>query len=236
MSLPEPKSCRPFAYHLLSAQLPAIETTEGLIRSAVAVAAHEMEIADPRDIEAQIGQLAGRIRRRVTSTRPSAILAHLHGVLFDEEGFAGNPGDYYNPRNSYLPAVLESKRGIPISLVLVYKCVAERVGLPVFGINAPGHFLAEVEMDGRPTLVDPFYGGRILSQDEARQQIIEATGRTPSPLAAAMVEADHADPLLQRATHREWIARMIRNLRTIFGETGRQRDAEAMQELFALLA
>ena len=131
--------------------------------------------------------------------------------------------------------MLESKRGIPITLVLVYKCVAEGAGLTVYGVNAPGHFLGEVEMDGRPALIDPFYGGRMLTREEAVKQIAEATGQELAPLAAAVAEADHQDPFFQRATHRQWIARLIRNLRGIFAETGRQRDVDAMGELFELL-
>jgi regulator of sirC expression with transglutaminase-like and TPR domain len=186
-------------------------------------------------VESQLDALSSRVRKRVSSSRPSAILAHLHRVLFDEDGFAGNPGDYYNARNSYLPCVLESKRGIPITLVLIYKCVAEGVGLSVAGINAPGHFLAEVEMDGRPTLVDPFYGGRVLSREEAVKQIEGTTGRPASPISGDSMRVDHTDPLFKPATHREWIARLIRNLRGVYADTGRKNDVEAMGELFELL-
>ena len=235
MALPQPKFCRPAAYHVFAAQLPVLETTTGLMRAATAVAGHELLEADCADVESQLTAFSSRVRKRVSSSRSSAVLAHLHRVLFDEEGFSGNPGDYYNARNSYLPSVLESKRGIPITLVLVYKCVAEGVGLAVNGINAPGHFLAEVEMDGRPTLVDPFYGGRVLTRDEAVKQIEGSTGQAITPLAATATESDHTDPLFKRATHREWIARLIRNLRSVYADTGRQHDVEAMGELFDLL-
>lgn len=229
----KPKFCRLAAYNSFVAQLPELETTVGLLRAAVAVAAHELGEETCQDVETQIYAFSGRVRKRVSSPRPSAILAHVHRVLFEEEGFSGNPGDYYNARNSYLPAVLESKRGIPITLVLIYKCVAEGAGLSVYGVNAPGHFLGEVEMDGRPALIDPFYGGRMLTREEAIRQIAEATGQDVAPLAAAV--ADHQDPFFQRATHRQWIARLIRNLRGVYADTGRQRDVEAMGELFELL-
>ena len=70
----------------------------------------------------------------------------------------GNVDDYYNPANSYLPGVLRTQRGLPITLTLIYKCVGEQLGLTVYGINSPGHFLAAVENgrtigDGRPPLV-----------------------------------------------------------------------------------
>ena len=231
----QPQHCRPAAYERFVAQLPELETTAGLLRAAVAVAAHELGAEASRDVESQLDAFAGRVLKRVSSARPSAVLAHVHRVRVEEEGFSGNPGDYYNARNSYLPAVLESKRGIPITLVLIYKCVAEGAGLSVYGVNAPGHFLGEVEMDGRPALIDPFYGGRMLTREEAVKQIAETTGQEVAPLAAAVAEADHQDPFMPRATHRQWIARLIRNLRGVYADTGRQRDVEAMGELFELL-
>ena len=66
---------------------------------------------------------------RVRGNQQQALLAHLHQFLFEEQGFAGNSNDYYNPFNSYLPALLQTKLGLPISLSLIYKLVAERLGL-----------------------------------------------------------------------------------------------------------
>ena len=68
-------------------------------------------------------------------------------VLFEEEGFAGNLERYYNALNSYLPVVLNARRGLPIVLGLIYKAVGESAGLLVEGINAPGHFLVRIETD-----------------------------------------------------------------------------------------
>ena len=71
------------------------------------------------------------------SESTQAILANLHEILFTEEGFRGNTSDYYNPRNSFLPAVLESHRGIPLTLSLIYKAVGGRLGLAIRGSTAP---------------------------------------------------------------------------------------------------
>ena len=64
-------------------------------------------------------------------------------MLFEVFGLRGNAEDYYNPANSYLCDVLATRRGLPITLSLVYKLVAEGVGLEVHGVNAPGHFLVD---------------------------------------------------------------------------------------------
>ena len=67
--------------------------------------------------------------------------AHLFGTL----GFRGNEKEYYDPRNSLLPDVLERRLGIPISLAVVYCEVARRVGVPAYGVGFPGHFLVRIE-------------------------------------------------------------------------------------------
>jgi regulator of sirC expression with transglutaminase-like and TPR domain len=158
----------------------------------------------------------------------------LHDVLFDVVGFRGNVADYYNPANSYLPDVLSTHQGLPITLALVYKCVAEQVGLTVRGINAPGHFLAAVKCaeaaaanreGGEWMYVDPFFGGEMLDARDVRRRIAETTGR----------DVPEATDLLRPATHEQWLARMLHNLQAVFAQAGRERDLFAMQELQELL-
>ena len=72
--------------------------------------------------------------------------------------FRGNREDYYNPRNSILPRVIETRMGLPISLVLIYRMVALRAGVIISGVNLPGHFIAR----HADVIFDPFHNGRIL--------------------------------------------------------------------------
>jgi regulator of sirC expression with transglutaminase-like and TPR domain len=181
-------------------------------------------------VESTLEHLAAAVRRAAPSGSVRARLAHLHDLLFDVVGFRGNTDDYYNTANSYLPEVLRTRRGIPITLVLVYKAVAERVGLHVEGINAPGHFLAAVydkeHPSDTPLLVDPFYSGAVLDREEAVVRLSLASGRPVEP----------AEYVFRPASHRQWLMRMLNNLVAIFAHTGRERDALAMQELQAALA
>ena len=85
-------------------------------------------------------------------------IALLPDFFGDQLGFRGNSDDYYSIRNSLLPCVIESRRGIPTSLALVYLFVGKRAGLAIQGVDLPGHFL--VRWQGQ--LFDPFEGGRIL--------------------------------------------------------------------------
>lgn len=234
-SIPTPAYCRPEAYFAFVRQMPAVDTTSGLFRAAFAIAQHENPEADPEAAEAVVRELSEMVGRRVRSSLPQAKLAHLHDVLFDVVGLRGNVDDYYNPSNSYLPDVLKTRRGLPISLTLIYKCVAEGVGLSVHGINAPGHFLAGVYCpqtsgtasdDASWMYVDPFYGGDLLDRRQVHQRVVETTGR----------EIHFTPECLARATHRQWLGRMLANLQAVFATTGRERDLYAMQELQNLLA
>jgi len=119
-----PAYCHRAAYDAFAIELPRVDATDGLFRAAFAIARHELQDADVTRAEATISELAETIARRVKSSNVDAKLAHLHDVLFDVVGFVGNVEDYYNPSNSYLPEVIRSRRGLPITLVLIYKCVA----------------------------------------------------------------------------------------------------------------
>lgn len=232
-----PAYCHAGAYAAFAAELPHIETTAGLFRAAFAIARHEYPAADVMQAEATISQLAETVHRRVHSPAVDAKLAHLHDVLFDVVGFVGNVEDYYNPANSYLPDVLRTRRGLPITLTLIYKCVAEGVGLTVRGINSPGHFLAAVNNAHSPPhggyekrsnawmYVDPFYGGELLDGADVCRRIAETTG----------LVADNPAHWLSPATNRQWLSRMLNNLQAVFAHTGRERDLYAMQELQELL-
>jgi regulator of sirC expression with transglutaminase-like and TPR domain len=229
-----PAYCHPAAYAAFAAEMPRVDTTSGLFRAAFAIARHEQPESDLKQAESTIAELTATVRRRVRSPSIEAKLAHLHDVLFEVVGFVGNVEDYYNPANSYLPNVLRTHRGLPITLVLIYKCVAKGVGLVVRGINSPGHFLAAVQMPGsvdagststKWMYVDPFYGGGMLDRNDVWRRIAEATGRDDPP----------SPEWLAHATHRQWLARMLTNLQAVFAHTGRERDLYAMQELQDLL-
>ena len=229
-----PAYCHPVAYAAFERELPRVDTTRGLFRAAFAIAQHEKPAANVDQAEVALAGLSETVRGRLHTTNPQAKLAHLHDVLFEVVGFSGNVEDYYNPANSYLPDVLVTRRGLPITLVLVYKCVAEGVGLVVHGINAPGHFLAAVKEAAAGQAkssrngwmyVDPFYGGGLLDHTDVCHRITEATGR----------EVTDPSQFLTPATHRQWLTRMLNNLQAVFAHSGRERDLYAMQELQSLL-
>ncbi len=86
----------------------------------------------------------------------------LSYYLFNILNLRGNKEDYYNPLNSNLYYAFESGVALPITLVLIYILIADRVGLKVVGCNFPGHFLAKIEIDGEMILIDCFNEGKVI--------------------------------------------------------------------------
>jgi regulator of sirC expression with transglutaminase-like and TPR domain len=209
----------------MSRQIPAIESPDALLNGAIAISMHQLEHVDHARVDRVLQSYADTVRARVKGSQPQALVAHLHHFLFEEQGFAGNTDDYYNTANSYLPIVLESKRGLPITLSLIYKIVAERIGLRVHGVGLPGHFMVALEEDDRAILIDPFCEGRMLTPDEAADRVRAAFGP----------EIEWSDELLAPVSNLHWLTRMLQNLLHIFGGAGRYHDVAAMLELEMIL-
>jgi regulator of sirC expression with transglutaminase-like and TPR domain len=213
--------CRPEAFEFFVRQLPRLHTRDGLLRAAIAISMHALEDVDPRRIEQRLKVITLRVLERSPSRRPAAILANLHAVLFEEEGFAGNLDNYYNALNNYLPAVLASRRGVPVTMSLLYKVVGQWAGLTIQGINAPGHFMVRVRCDNAWMIVDPFYGGQMLTREEAFERLDRVTGQ----------QLPRTAQLLAAPTPQQWLARILGNLRQLFAAEGRRDDLYAMTEM-----
>src|SRR5579883_1516650 len=149
--------------------------------------------------------------RAALSPDQQADAVSLH--LYEQLGFRGNEQDYYDPKNSLLPDVLERRLGIPITLALVYCEVARGFGVRARGVSFPGHFLVRVDPPGRddlPVAVDPFFGGRRL--DEAGLQTLL---KRASPSQKVSL-TEHLAP----TSARTMLVRMLINLKWIYATRG----------------
>jgi regulator of sirC expression with transglutaminase-like and TPR domain len=133
-------------------------------------------------------------------------LCRINHIIFDEEKFSGNSGNYYDPDNSYLNRVLDRKTGIPITLSLIYIEVAGRLGLDVRGIGLPGHFIAALYHTSGKIFIDPFHRGEIRSVRDCLEIVRTYTGETVVP----------DSNWLQPIGRKEFLARMLRNLKLIY--------------------
>lgn len=213
------------SFRLLGKQLAQINAADALLYGATAISMHQIDNVDPAAVDAKLQFYADVVRGRVRGSQPQAIVAHLHELLFEEEGFTGDTDDYYNPANSYLPMALETKRGLPITLSLIYKIVAERLGLRVWGVGMPGHFLCGLDIDGAVMLIDPFNQGRMMTRDEAMERMKDVVGQ----------DGGWSDDLLAPVPNKHWLTRILQNLLNIFGAAGHYSDVAAMLEMEMVL-
>jgi regulator of sirC expression with transglutaminase-like and TPR domain len=193
------------------ATLVADDASLSPLEAAIAVAQDAYPRLDVQDTLAQVDELADRLRRRIPAdAAPLQRLRQLNRYFFQELGFAGNVNDYYDARNSYLPDVLRTRRGIPITLALLYVELASQVGLQAAGVSFPGHFLVKLHMPRGEVVIDPFTG-HSLSREDLDERLLPyrrqrgLTGEFEAPLGL----------FLQAAPPRDVIARLLRNLKEI---------------------
>jgi regulator of sirC expression with transglutaminase-like and TPR domain len=214
------------------ASLVADDASLPLLEAAVALAQDDDAGLDVQGVLAQIDALAERLTRRIPPDAPALQrLRLLNRYFFHELGFRGNVNNYYDRGNSLVPRVLATRRGIPITLAVLYIEMAKQAGLAAQGVSFPGHFLVKVSMPRGEVVIDPF-SGQSLSREDLEERL------APYRQTSAMPDEDPV-PLslyLQGAAPREVIARMLRNLKAIHrGACDWQRLAAVQQRLVILL-
>jgi len=206
------------------AALVAEDDGFALLEAAVAVAQDEYPGLDPQSVLADIDRFGARLRERLPAdASPLHRLRTLNRFFFGELGFAGNVNDYYDRRNSYVCDVIASRRGIPITLALLYCELASQAGLTARGVSFPGHFLVKLRMPQGEVVIDPF-SGRSLSREDLDERL------APYRQRHGLV-GDFETPLglfLQAAPARDVLARLLRNLKEI------HRSAEDWVRLLAV--
>ncbi|MGB8338888.1 MAG: tetratricopeptide repeat protein [Burkholderiales bacterium] len=152
-------------------------------------------------------------------------IAALNTYLFDEMEYQGNELDYYNPWNSYLSAVIDSKAGIPITLSILYMELGQAIGLDLRGVNFPGHFLVMLAGEKYRVVLNAFNHGEAVSDDELRGFLAAAQGGATGASA-------NLDELIQPASHRGILMRLLRNLKKVYFD---EDDIELAIETIDLL-
>ncbi len=201
-----------------------------LFEAALSIAQDEDPALDLTACMVELDKLANQLKRRLPSdVGQIPKLRLLNQFFYQELGFAGNVNDYYDPNNSYLHKVLLSRRGIPISLAVIYMELAQQVGLNVRGISFPGHFLMKLSVKNGDIILDPFNGAS-LSREELEERL-EPYFLQPQDSASLPMAS-----LLEDAQPRVILVRMLRNLKALYAEQPRwQQFLNVQQRLVVLL-
>lgn len=187
------------------------------------------EIEDP--LEKIIRDVWLELNNNLTALEKVRILNH---ILFEVNGFSRNSSDFYSPRNSFINQVLETRKGNPISLAVVYSVVAQRLGLPIYGVNLPKNFILaykdemvsgiDFEELSEDILfyINPYNKGSVLGRKEI-DYFLKQQGIQPQP--------SHYLP----CTNTEIIIRMLHNLINAFRRTGQEEKARQFAEILDMI-
>lgn len=202
-----------------------------LLEAAISIAHDEYPELDVQSVLGEVDQLFARIRRRVpVDAVPLQKLRLLNQFFFHDLAFGANANDYYDPDNSFIHAVLQTRRGIPIALAVLWMELAQGLGLLVRGVAFPGHFLVRVDLPLGQAVIDPM-DGKSLSREVLVERLEPFRRRT-----------GHIDDIeaplglfLQTAPSRDIIARMLHNLKEIYRAQQDWRRMLATQERLIVL-
>lgn len=200
---------------------------ESLLDAAIAPSIH-LEVGEPRGaVRDSLQDAAKTVRARCRSRSVVALMAYLHEHVFDELGWIGcDAKDHDAPRQSLVACAVKTRESQPAVLAILYHYVARELGLSTRGIGMPGRFFVGVD-EGRelPTIVDVADKGRILGFVEATRLCRDVHGRP--------FDADLS--LLSPATNRQWVSRIMHNLRPSVARLRGGGDTAAMLELELLM-
>ena len=208
------------------------DTEFPLLEAAASLGQDEEASLDVQQVLADVDRLLARLERRIPEGADGlSRLALLTQFFYGDLGFSGNANNYYAPENSYLAEVLRTRKGIPISLAVIWLELARGIGLEAKGVSFPGHFLVKVTLDEGLVVLDPL-SGESLGLDTLAERL------APFKRFDAVME-DGDPPLglhLQACPPRDLLARMLHNLKEIFAsQDDHARLLAVMDRLVVLL-
>jgi len=202
-----------------------------LTEASIAVAQHAFPDLDVQHVLDEIDQFGDRLKKRI-SADASAVqrLQQLKHLFFTELGFGPNPNDFYAPENSYIHHILQSRRGIPISLAIIMMELGNQVGLKIRGVSFPNHFMLRVSLPQGEVIMDPLTGASLAKQ--------ELQAMLDPYLEARGYVGDLQLPLnvfLRVSSSREILSRFLRNLKLIYTEHERWERLLGVQQRLVIL-
>jgi regulator of sirC expression with transglutaminase-like and TPR domain len=208
---------------------------DNLLKGILLVARYQYPDLDDKKIIKQVEQIKQdvwlELNNNLTALEKVRVINH---IIFDVHGFGGNTTNYHAPQNSYINNVLESKKGNPLSLSILYLVVAQDLGIPIYGVNLPEHFvLAYVDEESHFPVygeapekilfyINPFSKGAVFS----RKEIDAFLKQLKLPL-----EQTYYEP----CPNVDIIRRVFRNLILAYEKLGYPNKVKELENLLAAL-
>ncbi len=181
---------------------------DNLLRGLWVVATYQYPDLEYDDLRANFEQLYIDAWREFRDEMPPYDqIRILNSVLFDGFKFRANTKNFHSPANSMINAVLESRKGNPIALCAVYMLIAQRLELPVYGVNLPNLFILTYKDDRTQFYINVFNKGLVFLKEDIDNYLEN-------------LQLEKRDIFYQPCTHLDIILRMLRNLIVSFEKLG----------------
>lgn len=206
-----------------------------LLKGAYIIARYQYPDLQLQDVEKPLDKIIRdvwlELNNNLTALEKIRILNH---ILFEVNGFKRNTKNFYNPRNSFINQVLETRKGNPISIAVIYSIIAQRLGLPVFGVNLPKNFILAYkdEMVSGDSIeeitedilfyINPYNKGAVLGRREIsyflKQQDIKS-------------KPSHFNP----CSNPDIIIRILHNIINAYHKSGYREKAEQFEGILRMI-
>lgn len=211
---------------------------QNLLEGALLVARYQYPDLNEEKIKKHLEQIKQdvwlELNDNLTALEKVKVINH---IFFDVHGFSGNTTNYHAPQNSYINNVLESKKGNPLSLSLLYAIVSQSLGLPVYGVNLPEHFvLAYKDIYGNvnlPTVLHPYESNVLFYINPFSKGSVFGKKEVDAFLKQLKLEPDRS--YFEPCSNLDIIKRLIRNLINSYEKLGYPSKKEELKLLLYML-
>lgn len=219
----DPESCARFLRDLGALG----EATLPIAEAALALAAFERPRIGPARYRDHLRQLARDVGRHAGSSGGLAERAHaLNEIILLKHGYSGDELSYDDLQNANLMRVVDRRKGLPVSLGILYMHAGRAQGWETAGLAFPGHFLIRLSEGPERVILDPFHAGRICGAAELRQLLKAASGQDSELLP------EHYSPV----SDRDVLLRLQNNLKARLLQAQQMERAVTVVETMLMLA
>lgn len=211
-------------------------STRDLLKGAIIVSKFQFPEVDEKKVEKELDQIKQKVWLEISEENTAfEIVKIFNHVIFDLCGFESSKNNFYAAENSYINKVLSSKKGNPLSLSILYSVIAQRLQIPIYGVNLPNHFVLgfvdefqTLKMlgmsDDRNILfyINPFSKGRIFDHNEIENYLRSLN----LPL-----QKNYFEP----CSNTDILKRMLTNLTFAYNKDGDMEKVEGIRELQLIL-
>lgn len=211
---------------------------QNLLTGALLIAKYQFPEMDEEKVKNHLNQLRQdvwlELNDNLTALEKVKTMNH---ILFKVHGFNGNRKNYHSPNNSYINCVLESKKGNPLSIGMIYMIIAQGLDIPVYGVNLPEHFIlayedelkqfattsSENEQEGILFYINPFSGGAIFGKKEINSYLEQIGVKTKR---SYFVPCNNIDLII----------RNLNNLIFSYQKTGKEGKVNEIKHILDLIS